>query len=65
MELEHDVLLFCQRPQEIRSAYGLFLLRQARDVYKRQGHDDVHSLSLEDLVTVNREIAEYTFVPHV
>ncbi|WP_066454081.1 glutamate synthase-related protein [Anaerotruncus rubiinfantis] len=29
------------------------------------GHDDVHSLSLEDLVTVNREIAEYTFVPHV
>ena len=29
------------------------------------GHTDVHSLSLRDLATTNREIAEFTDIPHV
>lgn len=28
------------------------------------GHSSVHDLSMEDLVTVNREISEYTDIPH-
>lgn len=28
------------------------------------GHDDVHNLSIEDLVTINREISEYTDIVH-
>ncbi|WAW14497.1 glutamate synthase-related protein [Peptostreptococcus equinus] len=28
------------------------------------GHEDIHDLSLEDLCTVNREIAENTFIEH-
>ena len=29
------------------------------------GHRDIHDLSVEDLVTINREISEYTAIPHV
>jgi glutamate synthase domain-containing protein 2 len=29
------------------------------------GHTDVHALSLRDICTTNREIAEYTDIPHV
>lgn len=28
------------------------------------GHSNVHDLSVEDLVTINREISEYTNIPH-
>lgn len=28
------------------------------------GHRDIHDLSVEDLVTINREISEYTAIPH-
>lgn len=28
------------------------------------GHDDIHDLSVDDLVTINREISEFTNIPH-
>lgn len=28
------------------------------------GHDDIHDLSVDDLVTINREISDYTNIPH-
>jgi len=28
------------------------------------GHDDIHDLSVEDLVTISREISEFTNIPH-
>jgi len=28
------------------------------------GHHDIHDLTVEDLVTINREISEYTNIPH-
>lgn len=28
------------------------------------GHDDLHDLSVDDLVTINREISDYTNIPH-
>jgi hypothetical protein len=28
------------------------------------GHDDVHDLCIEDLVTLDRDIAKYTDIPH-
>ena len=29
------------------------------------GHDDVHKMSVEDLATINREISDFTNIPHV
>ena len=28
------------------------------------GHDDIHDLTVDDLVTINREISEFTNIPH-
>ena len=28
------------------------------------GHKNIHDLSVEDLVTINREISDYTNIPH-
>lgn len=28
------------------------------------GHEDIHDLSVEDLCTINREISEFTNIPH-
>ena len=28
------------------------------------GHQNIHDLSVQDLVTINREISEHTDIPH-
>ena len=61
MELEHDVLLFCQRPQEIRSAYGLFLLRQASGFRVQLTQDRSKALRFQKL----RRKAEEALTPPV
>lgn len=40
-------------------------LEELKTFARITGHSSVHDLSVEDLVTLNREISEYTNIPHV
>lgn len=37
---------------------------ELKTICRITGHEDIHSLSVADLCTVNREISEYTNIPH-
>jgi glutamate synthase domain-containing protein 2 len=39
-------------------------LQELRTFARITGHEDLHDLSVEDLVTINREISEYTNIRH-
>ncbi|MDD6483483.1 MAG: glutamate synthase-related protein [Clostridiales bacterium] len=39
-------------------------LKELKTFARITGHDDLHDLSVEDLVTISREISEYTNIPH-
>ena len=39
-------------------------LEELRMFARITGHRDLHELSVEDLCTINREISEYTDIPH-
>ena len=44
--------------------YFKVTLKELQTFARITGHQDIHDLSVEDLVTINREIAEYTNVRH-
>lgn len=46
------------------SNYFKVTLKELQTFARITGHQDIHDLSVEDLVTINREIAEYTNVRH-
>ena len=39
-------------------------LKELRTFARITGHSNLHDLSTADLVTINREISEYTNIPH-
>ena len=39
-------------------------LEELKTFARVTGHNSVHSLSVDDLVTINREISEFTNIPH-
>ena len=39
-------------------------LAELKSFARITGHSDVHDLSVDDLVTINREISEYTNIRH-
>lgn len=39
-------------------------LKELKTFARITGHSDLHDLSVEDLVTINREISEFTNIPH-
>ena len=39
-------------------------LEELKTFARITGHHSVHDLSTDDLVTINREISEYTNIPH-
>jgi len=48
-----------------RVANFLEVSRKELEMFGRiTGHDDIHALSTEDLITINREISEHTNIPH-
>lgn len=48
------------------SENGRFIIEPIPTVFARlTGRRNVHDLSLDDLMTVNSEIAAYTDIPHV
>lgn len=44
--------------------YLLVSFAELKTFARITGHSDIHDLSLEDLVTINREISEYTDITH-
>ncbi|MCI6004853.1 MAG: glutamate synthase-related protein [Blautia sp.] len=55
-------------PDAAAARVGNFLnvsLEELKTFARITGHKDLHNLSVEDLVTINREISEYTSIPHV
>lgn len=48
-----------------RVANYLNCSREELETFARiTGHEDIHDLSVEDLITINREISEFTNIPH-
>ena len=39
-------------------------LKELKTFARITGHSNLHDLSVEDLVTINREISEFTNIPH-
>lgn len=54
-------------PDAAAARVGNFLnvsLEELKTFARITGHKDLHDLSVSDLVTINREISEYTDIPH-
>ena len=44
--------------------YLTVTLEELKTFARITGHENVHQLSVEDLCTINREISEFTNIPH-
>ncbi|MCI6004594.1 MAG: glutamate synthase-related protein [Blautia sp.] len=54
-------------PDAAAARVGNFLnvsLEELKTFARITGHKDLHDLSVDDLITINREISEYTDIPH-